>query len=354
MNTNDPTVQNRRHEADLTPQEIARRASTAKLVGGSFLSRLQKPDTLIKASGPLILCVGGANIDYKLRLEGVLDLETSNPVRSTRSLGGVIRNVAANLVNLGANVALMTLLGDDFAGESLRVQSEARMDLRPTETIAGASTGSYIAVIDAVGSLVVGFADMSITDQMDQAWINRHEADIRSADWVVVDCNPERDVITRLIERCRAHGVRVGIVTISAPKMKHLPQNLEGVDVMITNLTESRAYFSDDASAEELALRWLGTGLKRVVITDGSQPITLADETGHFHSAVIPVPTDQVVDVTGAGDAFSSATLYGLMHDMDFAMAARFGAALAARTIQSHDSVRQDITREQLLEEIKA
>ena len=354
MNTNDPTVPNRSDEADLTPQEIARRASTSKLVGGSFLSRFQKTDTPPKSSGPLILCVGGANIDYKLRLEGTLDFETSNPVRSTRTPGGVIRNVAANLVNLGANVALMTLLGDDFAGESLRIQSADRMDLRPTETIAGASTGSYTAVIDEVGSLVVGFADMSITEQMDQAWIDRHEEDIRSAEWVVVDCNPERDVITRLIERCRIHDVKLGIVTISAPKMKHLPQNLEGVDVMITNLTESRAYFSEEASAEELALRWLDTGLKRVVITDGSQSITLADETGRFELPVIPVPPDQVIDVTGAGDAFSSATLYGLMQDMDFAMAARFGAALAAQTIQSHDSVRQDITREQLLEEIKA
>ena len=49
-------------------------------------------------------------------------------------------------------------------------------------------------------------------------------------------------------------------------------------------------------------------------------------------------------DVTGAGDAFSSAVCWSLYHTpQDMALAARRGVALSARTVQSEQSVLPDL-----------
>ncbi|MGA9225988.1 MAG: winged helix-turn-helix transcriptional regulator, partial [Mesobacillus sp.] len=49
-----------------------------------------------------VLCVGGANIDRKIWSKSQLELGTSNPAESSKSCGGVARNIGENLGRLGS------------------------------------------------------------------------------------------------------------------------------------------------------------------------------------------------------------------------------------------------------------
>ena len=60
----------------------------------------------------------------------------------------------------------------------------------------------------------------------------------------------------------------------------------------------------------------------------------------------------EVVDATGAGDAFCSGVIYGLMNDSNFHDSVLLGQLNASATIQSTSSVREVLTR-QLLESEK-
>ena len=63
-----------------------------------------------------IICIGGANIDFKLKSAYPLLLNTSNQVCSNHSFGGVARNVAHNLANISTNIHLQSVVGDDAYG----------------------------------------------------------------------------------------------------------------------------------------------------------------------------------------------------------------------------------------------
>ena len=51
-----------------------------------------------------IICIGGANVDRKLYAKHEIANGTSNPVKSSRTVGGVARNIAENLGRLGEKV----------------------------------------------------------------------------------------------------------------------------------------------------------------------------------------------------------------------------------------------------------
>lgn len=62
-----------------------------------------------------VVCIGGLNIDRKLRLLAEALPASSNPCEAHETPGGVVRNVAENLARLGLPVALVAAVGDDAA-----------------------------------------------------------------------------------------------------------------------------------------------------------------------------------------------------------------------------------------------
>jgi len=74
----------------------------------------------MRVSPSALWCLGGAVWDRKLRLLGDARMGSSNPVREAATPGGVARNVAHNLRQLGFAVELLSVWGDDAAGRALR------------------------------------------------------------------------------------------------------------------------------------------------------------------------------------------------------------------------------------------
>ena len=101
--------------------------------------------------------VGGANVDVKCHISGAAILATSNPGRVESSVGGVGRNIAENLALLGVRPKLVTALGRDAHAELIRASCAAfELDALTTPD----ATGTYTAILDAVGELVIAVADM--------------------------------------------------------------------------------------------------------------------------------------------------------------------------------------------------
>ena len=95
---------------------IAALTREGRLLGRAYMLPSTTPDAAH------IVCIGGANIDRKLRSEQVLQMGTSNPATLSETPGGVARNVAENLARLGASVQLLTAVGDYAVGHILFMQ----------------------------------------------------------------------------------------------------------------------------------------------------------------------------------------------------------------------------------------
>lgn len=296
-----------------------------------------------------IVCIGGFNIDRKLKLLAQALPHSSNPCEAHETPGGVVRNVAENLARLGLPVALIAAVGDDAGGRMLLEQAASvGIDTRAVLKLRRHVSDSYTAVLAPDGGLEMGFAAMPLVERLN-AWALEASRALRAgAALVVADGNLPPDAWPLLLAEARGDGASKGAplvgVAVSEAKMARLPERLDGLHALVLNVGEL-ATVADAPEAACAALH--ARGVARVLVSNGADGLLLAEAGRPLRHW--PAPQVDIVDVTGAGDALSAGVCAALLRDAnDFDAAARLGLALAALTLQTADSVHADLAPEWL------
>src|SRR5450830_514418 len=271
-----------------------------------------------------VLCIGAANLDRTLRTLGELRMATSNPASAAETYGGVARNIAENLARLGTPCSLLTALGDDAAGQALRTHVEgAGIDMTGSLKLPGAATGTYTAVLDGAGEMVLALADMALYEHLTPAWLAGRQ--------------PQRSAASLVL------------VAVSQAKMARLPRDLRGLRLLILNRGELEARagraLPTEAHVREACRALQADGAQDIVVTCGAAGVyhTVPGDL-HWLPAHEIAPAD-VIDVTGAGDAFSAAVCWSLTQgDADLTRACLRGLQAAALTVQSPHTVSPALT----------
>jgi pseudouridine kinase len=289
-----------------------------------------------------ILCIGAANLDRKLRAANPLAMGSSNPASAVESFGGVARNIAENLARMGASVGLITAVGKDSSGSALLAHADANgIDTRGALKLDDAASGTYTAVLDHDGQMVVALADMALYDRITPDFLALRQQQRATASLIVADLNLDVDAVETLRLDAARDGVALVIVAVSEPKMNRLPASLQGVRLLILNRGElgarlGRGLNSDDelaAACREVQAQ----GVQDVVVTLGPRGVLFTTPNGVER---LDAPPAKVVDVTGAGDAFAAAVCLSLQGGgADLALACRRGLQLATLTIECRETV---------------
>lgn len=289
------------------------------------------------------VCVGGANIDRKIRARGTILRGTSNPADVFTTFGGVARNIAENLGRMEVVTSLLTLVGDDASADLLLTHCAASgVIVSDVRRLPGERTASYTAILSTEGELLAAFADMDLYERFRWDYLREHWPMIRSAEALVLDTNLPASVLARALTELReVSRPYVAVVCASVPKVERLPQRLDRVDLLVMNRDEAEAATGVRShslehvwmAAEELRQR----GARRVVVTLGKEGVIGVDEQG---SVVLPPEWVEVHDVTGAGDALAAGLVYTwLAGAVRLDVALRFGLRIAAFTCQTPHSV---------------
>lgn len=299
-----------------------------------------------------VLCVGGANIDRKIQVLEGLEYGTSNPSNSTISCGGVARNISENLGRVNCQTSLLSVVGDDHEGEWLLSQTKKYVDITPTEIMPQMSTGTYTAVLNEEGEMIVALADMVLYDSIQRSFIEKKWGIIKEAEMVLLDTNLPSDVLSYIINRCYKENIPLCIVPVSAPKVKKLPHQLDGVTWLVANQSEAEVLADlpiksdgDYFRAAELILK---KGVERVVITRGDKGLIYFTKNGE--ASVILPPEIQVEDVTGAGDSLVAGILYGYLKGVNTEDACKIGMSCSIITLQSYETVNPELNTHSLQE----
>ncbi|SEL52815.1 pseudouridine kinase [Roseateles sp. YR242] len=297
-----------------------------------------------------LLCIGGSNLDRKLRAHEPLRMGSSNPARQFESAGGVARNIAENLARLGLPVHLLTAVGRDAAGQALLGDLQALgVDCTGSLQAPDQPTGSYTAVLDPQGDLVLALADMALTDQLDPDFIRRCAPQRAAARWMVADLNLGAATLDLLRQEAITREQRLVVVAVSAPKMRRLGEALAGIDLLILNRAELCALLDQpldsDASLTAAWRQLQSRGLGRLVMSDGAHGVRFSDGDELRALPAPKVPRARLREVTGAGDALSAGIVAGLHRDADDLRAAcKLGLSLAALTLQTDATVSPDLS----------
>lgn len=336
-------------QQDLASELGLSRSAVAGHIAGLIRERRLLGRAYVLPDSRPVLCIGAANLDRKMRTLATLQMGTSNPVRSEEVFGGVGRNIAENLARLSIPVALLTALGDDAAGHALQTHAEdAGIDMRGSLHLSNTSSGTYTAVLDEHGEMLLAMANMQLYEQLTPAFLHSRQPQRAAAALTVCDLNLGHDSVQALLADARQDAARATplvIVAVSQPKMAHLPQDLTGLHLLILNRGEletrvARALptaFEVRAACREVQRQ----GARQVIVTCGGEGVYFTDGD-NLDAPIVHLAAREVdaVDVTGAGDAFSAAVCWSLYHDSgDLKLACRRGLKLAAMTLESAATV---------------
>ena len=342
----------------ISQQELADLIGISRSAVAGYIAQLTRRGEIkgrayILRDEGLIACIGGANLDRKARGKQQVRLHSSNPVTITESCGGVARNIAENLGRLGCNVSIISCIGEDKEGEWILQETKNHgVDISPVWRLPSQRTGNYTALLDTDGEMIVSMANMDIYDALTPEMFADRWSHIAAARVVFLDTNLPADCLEYLINRCREEKIRLFVDPVSSAKAKKLPERLDGVEAILPNREEAEQLAGMSISTPEDCHKACeiirGRGVQHVVVTLGEQGVYYqSEETSEL---IAPFPAE-VVDVTGAGDAFASGLLYGIVNGEPFSRACRLGLAASTLTLQTEHSV-SPLLKPQQLEEL--
>jgi pseudouridine kinase len=290
---------------------------------------------------PTIACAGAAAIDRHGVLHAPLIRGTSNPGSVLTDCGGVARNVAVNLRNLGCRVLLCSRVGDDGPGREVLAQ---RLDVSLITVSGRCSTATYTAILEPDGELVLGLDDMEIYDEMTPDVLAPALPRLRAADLWFIDANLPGESIAFLLRS--AGAIPTAVDAVSIVKSQRLLGLLPEIPYLFSNIAQAAAMTGDSCSEpDEAAAALRRAGSPRGIVSAGARGIAVYDATTIETMAALPATPR---DVTGAGDALIAGVLYGLGQGLELRTAARLGLAAAAITVECATSTAPHLSAEVL------
>mgnify|MGYP000191500565 CR=1 FL=1 len=280
-----------------------------------------------------VIGFGALNMDYLHRVERlVLDGETYVQ-HTTRSPGGSAANTIYGLAKLGVSTGLLGAVGDDSDGRAILDDlKQVGADISRIRIVSGTPTGTAIGFVDKEGrrALYVSPGANSRIEKKDIELTYVAQARILHLTSFVNE--KQLTVQQWLVEQVPSH-VQVSF----APGSLYARLGAEALSEI---LRRTAFLFVNEEEAEELGgvKNLLNRGCRVVVVTLGAKGCRIVQaancgclEEDHLIEAV----ATQVVDTTGAGDAFAVGFLYGVLCHKDLPTCGRLGNLVASRCISA-------------------
>ena len=243
--------------------------------------------------------------------EALIDIVSSAGSSDRYAPGGAPANVALGLGRLGADVELLTDVGDDFHGGFLLAhlrKSHVRVHARAT-----GSTSTARALLSTDGSAEYEFSlrwdpDASLVDSGD--WAAIHVGSIAAF------LSPGAAAVDSLLQRGRDASallsfdpnIRPSIIGVRELALARFESLAARIDVVkLSDVDADWLYPGQSADAQ--IDRILRLGAKLVALTCGSQDSILSTASARVR---VPAGAVKVRDTIGAGDTFMAS----LVHDL--------------------------------------
>jgi sugar/nucleoside kinase (ribokinase family) len=281
---------------------------------------------------PRINCIGLSSWDRLIAVPAYPEVGgQADVLEEVSAPGGTTTNTAVALARLGAEVGLATAIGDDDRGDLVRAGLLAE----------GIDT-SWVTVkpgeVTDLATVIVSREPLDRTILWEQgAQLRRHDQldifGLMGGDVLVVDVGdaPLRRFLLDLPAHTVPSAQLLGSLTYLANEQLEDAFDLAlRHDVIVTNVRDLQDVtgtwtLSDATTALQHRMR--GENLRAALITLGAEGCHVVTETERKR---IPAFKVEVIDPTGAGDAFVAGVAWGMAQRWDWDEIARFANAVGA------------------------
>jgi adenosine kinase len=243
----------------------------------------------------------------------------------SRQRGGVAPNIAYTMAMLGFRSQIMATVGEDF-NEYRQFLETAGVDTTLMETIPGLFTASFFVTTDKIAAQMASFYPGAMSVAAKQSILNAQQR----PDLVVISPNAP-EAMTKFVSECH----QFDIPYLYDPSQQIL--RFEGSELM-RDMTGAQFLFVNDYEFE-LIVKKSGWSLAQflehirvVVVTRGKEGATVY--TGDKQYFISPVPSEQIVDPTGVGDAFRGGFLVGYTYGFDWKLCGEIGSLAAVYCLE--------------------
>jgi ribokinase len=281
--------------------------------------------------GGRVVVVGDVMTDVVASLSGPIAHGSDTPAGVVQRGGGAGANVAAWLARAGAPVTLIGRVGDDGAGraatEDLRSEGvDARLAVDPAR-----HTGTCVVLVDPGGERSM-LPDAGANAGLEAAELPEDAAHLHLAGYALLHPG-SRPAARAMLADASARGLTVSVDPSSAAPLVRAGaaaflEWIAGAHLLLPNRDEAAALTS--MRDPKAAARALAAHTREVVVKLGPQGALWSDGEALVRAPAVEV---QVVDTTGAGDAFAAGLIAARLAGADPADALGAACALAAEAV---------------------
>jgi adenosine kinase len=275
-------------------------------------------------------------------------LSVSFLVDSMRKMrGGVAGNIAYNLALVGERPLLVGTAGHDFAEYRAWLERHG-VDTSGIVTLDEEFTSSCFINTDKANNQIVAFYAGAMGRDHERTLVDKG---LGGNDLVLVSpTSPE--AIERFAVECQQLGVPyIFDPGKQTPRMsaEHIQIGLRGARVLVGNDYE----FGMMARRLEIAESDLIAAVPLTIVTRGEAGSQIYTD-GRLAAEVPIAPVREVVDPTGAGDAYLAGLAFGIARDLPLDVTGRIAALCATYAIEARGCQEHAYTREAFADRYKA
>ncbi len=276
-----------------------------------------------------IVVVGSFNADLVAYLQRMpRPGETVPGDRFATSAGGKGSNQAVAAARLGADVTFIGRVGNDvFANLAYEIWDAEGVNRDYVSIDDEYATGVAPILVDSSGENMIVVV-LGANSRLTAADIDAARERIAAADVLITQLEVNLDMVAYALETAK----QLGVATILNPApAAAIPQStIDLADYLTPNETELETLSASAGDYAAAARTLLTRADQQAVVTLGAQGAQIVSGS---ESAVIPTYAVDVVDTTGAGDAFNAGLAVALAEGKALAQAVRFANAAAALSV---------------------
>ena len=258
--------------------------------------------------------------------------------------GGVCRNVAEDIANVELRPTFVSLVDDTGSGQDVIDKlAKHKVNTRYIEKVPD-GMGTWLAVFDNDGDVCAAISKRPDTTPLTKLLEEKGDEIFADCDGIAFELDLEKATVKQILRYAKKYNKKVYAAISNMSIAMERRAFFQEIDCFVCNQQEAGLLFSDeyDHMAPEEMCRTLAANVHSanipcMVVTMGGEGAVYARSNGE--SGVVPAKKVDVIDTTGAGDAFFAGTVIGLTYGKTLPEACEIGSRLAASVICTAENV---------------